>query len=134
MELELLREYRSSGTNGSLTLNGVLICYTIELPWKDNSRQISCIPEGKYQLGKRFSPTRKWHLEVLEVPQRSLILIHPANDALKELQGCIAPVSLITGEGRGSSSKVAMERIKKMVFKAIDQKEQVFLTIKQKEQ
>jgi DNA-binding transcriptional ArsR family regulator len=33
----------------------------------------------------------------MNVPQLEYILIHPANDALKELQGCIAPVWLITG-------------------------------------
>jgi hypothetical protein len=33
----------------------------------------------------------------MNVPQLEYILIHPANDALKELPGCIAHVWLITG-------------------------------------
>jgi len=33
----------------------------------------------------------------MNVPKPEYILIHPANDALKELQGFIAPVWLISG-------------------------------------
>jgi hypothetical protein len=132
MEIQLLREYFSSGTNGSLLVDGMFVCFTIELPWLSNHRRVSCIPEGRYPIRKRFSYKRDWHLEVLEVPERSLILIHPANDALKELQGCIAPVSLITGHGKGSSSRKAFSVVNTLVFGAIDRKEQVFLTIKRK--
>jgi hypothetical protein len=32
-------------------------------------------------------------LEVIDVKNRKLILFHPANNALKELNGCIAPVT-----------------------------------------
>jgi hypothetical protein len=73
--------------------------YTIELPWKNNQAGVSCIPEGKYDLVKRWSPKFGSHLQILNVPGRELILIHPANDALLELRGCIAPVCLLTGAG-----------------------------------
>jgi hypothetical protein len=46
MELDLLRTYYPKGTNGSLLVNGVGLCHTIELPWKNNEQGVSCIPEG----------------------------------------------------------------------------------------
>lgn len=94
MELYLKRTYFPEGCNGAIFWQGQMICASIELPWKDNQREVSCIPEGRYPLVKRYSPKFKWHLWVKEVKGRSLILMHPANDAQKELRGCIAPVSL----------------------------------------
>jgi len=64
------------------------------------------------------------------VPQRSLILLHPANDAFKELQGCIAPVTYLGGLGKGLQSRNAMQKLTSIVYQAIDQKEKIFITIK----
>ncbi|WP_371559569.1 DUF5675 family protein [Flavobacterium sp. Arc2] len=66
-----------------------------------NQRWISCIPEGEYVLQKWFSPKFKWHIHLQNVPRRDFILIHPANDAKKELLGCIAPVTIYTRIGKG---------------------------------
>lgn len=52
MKLVLQRHYFSSGTNGILSFNGKEICKTIELPWKENQRRISCVPEGTYRIRK----------------------------------------------------------------------------------
>tara|TARA_B100001245_G_C22866715_1_gene416814 strand:+ start:808 stop:1215 length:408 start_codon:yes stop_codon:yes gene_type:complete len=129
MELVLTRKYFPKGTNGRLTFNGGIICYTIELPWWNNQRNISCIPEGKYLLAKRHTEERGFHLIVKDVPGRDGILFHPANNALKELEGCIAPVSLLTGPGRGDSSKKACEVLNSHVFSAKHLREDVFLKI-----
>ena len=111
MSLELIRTYFPQGTNGTLLFNGAAICSTIELPWKNNQPRISCIPEGTYRLVKRYSPHHKWHFELKDVPGRQLILVHPANDAMSELQGCIAPVSQLTGIGKGNFSRLAFKKI-----------------------
>jgi len=129
MELELKRTYFPNGCNGSIYRGETFICHTIELPWKDNHRSTSCIPEGRYELQKRYSPKFKWHLIVKGVEGRSVILVHPANDALKELRGCIAPVSTLTAEGKGLLSKNALTRLMAVVYAAL-LKEQVFITIK----
>lgn len=129
MELELHRTYFTEGTNGDLLVNGLGLCHTIELPWKDNQHNISCIPEGRYELVKRYSPKLKWHLWLKNVPNRDLILIHPYNDAMKEARGCIAPVTTITGEGKGSASRVVFEKLKAFVYPVLEKKEQVFITI-----
>lgn len=108
--------YFPEGTNGVLSLNSKEICKTIELPWRNNKARVSCIPEGKYKIRKRYSAKFKWHLELINVKNRKYILLHPANNALKELNGCIAPVSQITGEGRGNESRKAFEKLKNLVF------------------
>lgn len=130
MKLELIRKYYSKGTNGTLLLNGVPLCATIELPWRNNQPRISCIPEGEYRLAKRYSPKFQWHFLLLDVPGRQYILVHPANDALAELEGCIAPVSFIHGEGKGSLSRQAFSRLKDLLFPALEKGEHIFLNIK----
>src|ERR1700690_780212 len=120
MQPELIRTYYPGGTNGALLLNGAVLCATIELPWINNEPRISCIPEGRYRLVKRYSPHFKWHLMLENVPQRSSILIHPANNAVKELKGCIAPVVMITGEGTGISSVKAMQKITGTLFPVME--------------
>jgi Family of unknown function (DUF5675) len=129
MELTLIRTYYEEGTNGSIWNGEELICHSIELPWKDNQHQISCIPEGRYLLQPRFSARFGQHLEVTHVPNRSLILIHPANDAATELRGCIAPVNALTGYGEGLRSRQALQKLLCLV-EPICKKESIYLTVK----
>jgi hypothetical protein len=130
MVLELTRTYFPNGTNGKLECKGKSICNTIELPWRENETRVSCIPEGKYFIKKRYSQKFQWHLEVLDVKNRSLILFHPANNALQELNGCIAPVTKLSGPGLGLMSRKAFISLKSMVYKALDKKESVELIVK----
>ncbi|WP_299671408.1 DUF5675 family protein [uncultured Polaribacter sp.] len=130
MELVLHRAYFKEGTNGTLFNSDRFLCYTIELPWNDNKRNISCIPEGIYEVEPRFSKRFKHHLILKAVKGRSFILFHPANDALKELQGCIAPVTYLSGIGKGIYSKNAMQKLLSLVYQAKDRKEPILLTIK----
>ncbi len=129
MILFLTRTYFPEGTNGTLMCEGKLVCHTIELPWKNNEKRVSCIPEGKYFIRKRHSQKFKWHIEVIDVENRSFILFHPANNALKELNGCIAPVTKLSGPGLGLMSRKAFEKLKTLVYKALDNKESVELIV-----
>jgi hypothetical protein len=128
MELVIFRTYHTDGVNGVLYANNSFQCYTIELPWEDNIPQHSCIPEGRYELKKRYSTKFGQHLLVENVKGRALILIHPANDALKELRGCIAPVSILKGPGKGLLSRNAFNKVIALVHKALESGT-VFLTI-----
>lgn len=130
MELELIRTYFPNGTNGELFYNDKRICFTIELPWLNNKSQISCIPEGRYELQKRYSEKYKHHIEVKPVAKRSYILIHPANDAKKELKGCIAPVSILTAEGKGLRSRIARDKLHAIVYPELEKENKVFITVK----
>ena len=134
MVLELSRTYFPDGTNGKLKCEGKLICLTIELPWKNNETKVSCIPEGKYFINKRYSKKFQWHLEVLDVKNRSFILFHPANNALQELNGCIAPVTKFSGPGLGLMSRNAFTKLKKFLFKVLDQDKEVSIIIKSNSQ
>ena len=129
MVLILKRNYFPDGTNGKLECEGKTICNTIELPWKNNERKVSCVPEGKYFLEKRYSAKFKWHIEVKNVANRSGILFHPANNAKQELNGCIAPVTKLSGAGLGLMSRKAFAALKNVVFKALEKNEKVVLII-----
>ena len=138
MELILERSYFKEGTNGTLfaseqTFNAnqdKFICQTIELPWKENQRSISCVPEGKYELLARTSSKFKKHFILKDVTNRSLILLHPANNAKRELRGCIAPVLHLSGIGKGLYSQRALDKLRFLIDRALEKKERIFLTIK----
>ena len=93
-DIYLTRLRQGAGqTEGFLTIwnNGFLHSFhTIELPWNDNRQNVSCIPAGNYDWRKWKSPTKGKVIEILNVPERSKILIHVAN-FVRELRGCIAP-------------------------------------------
>lgn len=67
----------------------VFECKTLELPWLNNNKRVSCIPAGKYKAIKHVSPKFGNCLWIKGVPNRSEILIHPAN-YVQQLLGCIA--------------------------------------------
>ena len=83
------RSYTPYGTLGRLTAGGLSL-WTIELPWRGNERNESCIPPGVYTTIKHDSPNHGSTLWLQEVPERSEILIHAANYP-SQLDGCIAP-------------------------------------------
>jgi hypothetical protein len=94
MRIRVLRTIdNGKQTNGVLYVekdNKILFeCFTLELPWKDNERRISCIPEGTYKAVKHRSPKFGNSVWIQNVPNRSEILIHPAN-YVRQLLGCIA--------------------------------------------
>lgn len=66
------------------------LCKTMELPWKDNKRSISCIPEGEYRVIKQPPKAdRPYHyFRLPKVPGRSGILIHRIS-YVSGLKGCI---------------------------------------------
>ena len=103
MKVDLYRAVDTAGaTFGSLFLSTTPICLTLELPWKCNRRNVSCIQAGEYDCIPFFHNKwgRCWH--VRGVPNRSEIVIHPANRA-SELKGCIAPGTFYWEDGVGSS-------------------------------
>lgn len=130
MVLLLTRTYFPDGTNGKLEWEGRFICYTIELPWKNNETKVSCIPEGEYFIRKRYSKKFRWHIEVDAVENRSFILFHPANNAKRELNGCIAPVMKLSGPGLGLESRQAFIKLKSLVYKSLEREEKVLLIVK----
>jgi len=93
INLLLIRDtFSDKSTLGELFLNGERMCDTLENPWKDNQRNISCIPKGNYKVRLRLpreSASRDYlHLLVQDVPNRKWILVHRGNFP-SQTQGCI---------------------------------------------
>ena len=75
-------------TLGALFLDDKEICKTLELPWRDNQKGISCIPTGEYKLSPYPSSRFGEVYIVNDVPNRTGILIHTGNTA-SDIEGCI---------------------------------------------
>ena len=119
INLLLIRDtFSKESTIGELFLNGERICDTLENPWQDNQRNISCIPEGVYPVRLRLareSATRDYlHLLVQDVPNRDWILFHRGNTA-KDTSGCIL-VGLGTEQDVVHNSTLAMDLLIKEIL------------------
>ena len=119
INLLLIRDtFSEQSTIGELFLNGERMCDTLENPWKDNQRNISCIPEGEYKVRLRLareSATRDYlHLLVQDVPDRDWILFHRGNSA-KDTSGCIL-VGLGSQQDFVHNSVLAMDLLMKEII------------------
>lgn len=95
------------GCFGELIIDGEFVCYTVEQPWRNNRRFVSCVPTGEYFLlpfssdkyGDVVALTNGSNVVAYEHEakdgDRYACLFHAANWS-KQLQGCIAPGELIT--------------------------------------
>ena len=119
VNLLLIRDtFTKESTIGRLFINGESFCDTLENPYINNERNISCIPEGQYKVRLRLpreSATRDYlHLLVQDVPNRSYILFHIGNTA-KDTSGCI-----LVGNGRKhnvvENSRLAMDLVIKEIL------------------
>lgn len=117
--LQLHRLYLPEATHGLLQFDDQDICLTLELPWVQNQAYISCIPQGTYPVFHRYNERFKSHLEIKKVPDRTLILFHPANNAKYDLKGCIAPVSQILNPIWGNRSRIAMRKLLSTIEEAL---------------
>lgn len=77
-------------TYGVFVYNNRPIAVSLELPWKNNERSISCIPKGSYPT-RLIGKTVKFpypHYAVDNVPGRSNVRIHRGNST-HDTEGCI---------------------------------------------
>lgn len=65
-------------------------CLTLELPWKGNQRNVSCIPAGVYSGVIYESPKHGEVILLEDVPGRSMIEMHAGNYT-RQIKGCILP-------------------------------------------
>ena len=119
INLLLIRDtFTENSTIGELFINGERFCDTLENPWLDNQRNISCIPEGEYPVRLRLareSATREYlHLLVQDVPNRDYILFHRGNFP-KDTSGCIL-VGQGTQQDVVNNSTLAMDLVMKEIL------------------
>ena len=119
INLLLIRDtFTDKSTVGELFVNGERFCDTLELPYRDNQKRISCIPAGNYKVRMRYpreSATREYlHLLVQDVKDRSFILFHRGNTA-KDTKGCV-----LVGQGSQQdivhNSTLAMDLLMKEII------------------
>lgn len=81
-------------------------CDTLELSWKDNKQQISCIPTGTYKVVTTYSNKYKKEMyEILAVPKRAGVRIHSGN-YYTDIQGCV-----LVGKGFADINEDGIEDI-----------------------
>lgn len=74
-------------TLGRLTY-GDFQCFTLELPWHNNEKGISCIIDGTFKAKKYKSPTKGWVILLQYVPNRTYVEIHSGNFTY-QIEGCV---------------------------------------------
>ena len=119
INLLIIRDtFTENSTIGELFLNGERMCDTLENPYINNERKISCIPEGEYKVRLRTakeSGSRDYlHLLVQDVPNRDWILFHRGNSA-KDTSGCIL-VGLGSQQDYVYNSTLAMNLLVKEIL------------------
>jgi Family of unknown function (DUF5675) len=79
----------AEGLIGELSVNGLFVCYTLELAWLWNQNNKSCVPPGKYNGFLRHDHKDKWRIELTEVPgHREHVQIHIGNFP-RDIKGCV---------------------------------------------
>ena len=119
INLLIIRDtFTEESTIGKLYIDGEEFCDTLELAWRDNQRNVSCIPAGEYKTRIRLpreSATRNYiHLLIEDVPNRSYVLFHRGNTA-KDSRGCV-----LVGQSRKQdfvgNSRLAMDLLMKEII------------------
>ena len=82
--------YDEAGTPGLLFVNDTRVACTLELPWKTNQVDISCIPEGIFRCEYRDSPSKGRRIHVLDIEGRDHCMFHSGNWC-RQILGCILP-------------------------------------------
>lgn len=89
MRLDLLRVGQSNrGTFGVLRYGDIPFVLTLERPWVNNEKDISCIPAGVYKCRKIRSPRFGDTYEICDVPNRTHVLLHKGN-FIEDTHGCV---------------------------------------------
>ena len=77
-----------NATVGSLTVGGVEVARTLELPFRDNQEKISRVQAGTYAGTIRTDGTKGWRIELKNVPNRTNVQLHVGNYT-RETEGCV---------------------------------------------
>jgi hypothetical protein len=109
-------EETETETLGRLYCGNNVEFYTLELSYRENQKNKSCIPVGTYTC-KRFTSKRHgltWRLQ--DVPGRSGIIIHAGNTH-RDTRGCILLgicVGILNGKKAVLKSRKAMTSLRRL--------------------
>jgi hypothetical protein len=134
MQLRLVRSQRDPDvTIGELYVDGEFECFILE----DAVRPVkipgqTAIPRGRYGIQISWSPRFGRPLPLLEhVPNYSGVRIHPGNYP-SDTEGCLLPGTRHDGKAV-YESRVAFENLYIKITKAIDDGQEVWITIEEPE-
>lgn len=100
----------SLGVQGVFVWNNHVVCHSLELPWRDNLANMSCIPARLYPITKEMHSRFGNVFRLSFVPNRTGILIHPGN-SMFDSRGCILP-GLDTDDNIGlKNSRSALQKL-----------------------
>ena len=77
-----------TATFGKLSVDGKVICHTLELPDRDNKQNVSRTPAGTYSADLRYDGPKGWRIQLRDVPGRTLVQIHLGSFP-NQTKGCI---------------------------------------------
>lgn len=88
LTLKRLTPQAADQTLGALLDGDTPFCLTLELPWKNNANDISCIPVGSYRAVRAIYASRYTSFLLQDVPGRTGIFLHKGNFTT-DSRGCI---------------------------------------------
>lgn len=111
MKAFMYRSQRHDCMVSGLQFDSGFQCFVLELPWRENEQEHSCIPEGVYQCALR--PSRKWGpvpfgktlfllYELKPVQGRTDILIHSGN-TIRDSLGCLLVGNAVSDDVSGAT-------------------------------
>ena len=135
MELDVVRQLHfPKSTIGRLFVDGVEECDTLEDIVRPAGVKIpkeTAIPAGRYKVVIDFSERfQRPMMHLLDVPMFTGIRIHAGNTD-RDTEGCLltGKADRIRGTIEGGTSVRALDRLYNKVQKALDRKEEVWITI-----
>ena len=134
MEIKIKRIARKAGyTIGHLTINGHIICDTLEphcINWA-RERKVpgrTAIPEGRYKVEMNYSAKFDKLMPYLkDVPHFTGVMIHLGNTP-KNTQGCIL-VGYNTIRGLVVKSSEAMQKVEEAIMNARKEKQDIWCDV-----
>jgi hypothetical protein len=108
-------------TGGNLVdaASGEEIAVTMELPSRNNARNVSDIPAGTYRCNYRFSESHnadKYHID--GVPGRDGIEIHTANWP-EQIKGCVGLGTLISGRSTAAAESEIQRKLTRSSWRGL---------------
>lgn len=95
--VEIVRLDRTAWyTLGVLRINGNMVATTLELPWRDNLRDVSCIPANIEVIAHRETALSTgicpdgigWVIPEGQIPGRDRIIVGHVGNYVRNTQGC----------------------------------------------
>lgn len=105
-------------TLGLFMIGENTICQTLELPYRGNLKNVSCIVTGVFAFVFKFSEKHKRNLWHIVAPGRSEIEVHVGN-TVKDTLGCVLCGTSRDGDAV-SDSRVALDAFHDAMLHALD--------------